>query len=154
MEIAQAIFNSLFHLWMDRRLPLSMKLRLYVACICSTLTHACEAWTLTDKVIRRINGFNSRCLHNITGESYRDTATKPVVNLLILIRRRRMRYLGHLLRMPPERLVKRSLLAYIDGGRNIPEGSLIMDCAHEPLNELIDSAMNRKEWNKRVMNLA
>ena len=154
MDIAQAIFNSLFNLWKDGRLPLTMKLRLYVACVCSTLTHACEAWTLTDNVTRRINGFNSRCLHIITGESYRDTATKPVVNLLILIRRRRMRYLGHLLRMPPERLVRRSLLAYIDGGRNIPEGSLLMDSAHEPLNELIDSAMNRKEWNKRVMNLA
>ena len=77
-----------------------------------------------------------------------------MVNLLLLILCRRMRYLGHLLRMPPERLVRRSLLAYIDGGRNIPEGSLLMDSAHEPLNELIDSAMNRKEWNKRVMNLA
>ena len=77
-----------------------------------------------------------------------------MVDLLLLICHRRMRNLGHLLRMPPERLVKRTLLTYIDGGRNIPEGSLIMDSAHEPLNELIDSAMNRKEWNKRVMNLA
>ena len=77
-----------------------------------------------------------------------------MVNLLLLIRRRRMRYLGHLLRMPPERLVRRSLLAYIDGRQNIPEGSLIMDSAYKPLSELIDSAMKRKEWNKRVMNLA
>ena len=73
MDIAQAIYKSLFHLWKDRRLPLSMKLRLYVACVCSTLTHACEAWTFTDKVLRRINGFNSRCLQNITGESYTET---------------------------------------------------------------------------------
>ena len=26
------------HLWKDRRLPLSMKLRLYLACVCSTFT--------------------------------------------------------------------------------------------------------------------
>ena len=106
------------------------------------------------RVTHRINGFNNRCLYNITSKSYRDTAKKLVVNLLLLIRRRHMPYLSHLLRMPPERLVRRSLLAYIDGGQNIPEGSLLMDSANEPLNELIDSAMNRKEWNKKVMNLA
>ena len=44
-------------------------------------------------------------------EADRDTATKPVVNLLLLFCHRRMRYLGHLLHMPPERLVRRSLLA-------------------------------------------
>ena len=32
-------------------------------------------------------------------------------------------------------------------------GSLIMDCGHKPLNEFIDSAINRKVWNNRVMNL-
>ena len=72
MDIAQATFNSLFHLWKDKRLPLSMKLRLYIASVCSTFTHACEAWTLSDTVFRKINGFNnSRCLLIITGESYR-----------------------------------------------------------------------------------
>ena len=151
MDIAQAIFNSLFHLWRDKRLPLSMKLRLYIASVCSTFTHACEAWTLSDTVLRRINGFNSRCLHNITGESYRDTATKPVVDLLLQIRRRRMRYIGHLLCMPPERLVRRPLMAYIDRGRNIPVGSLFMDCGDEPLNEIVNSAMDRKSWSERVI---
>ena len=120
MEISQAGFNGLYHLWKDMRLPLSMKLRLYIACVCSSFTHACEAWTLPDTVLRKINGFNSRCLHVITGESYRDTATSPIVDLLLQIRRRCMRYLGHLLRMPPERLVRKMLFAYIDGGRHVP----------------------------------
>ena len=154
MDIAQATFNSLFHLWNDKRLPLSMKLRLYIASVCSTFTHACEAWTLSDTVLRKVNGFNSRCLHIITGESYRETATKPAVDLILQIRRRRMRYLGHLLRMPPERLVRRTLMAYIDGGRNIPAGSLFMDCGAESIEDIINSAMNRKLWSERVMSLA
>ena len=153
MEIAQAVFNGLYHLWKDMRLPLSMKLRLYIACVCSSFTHGCEAWTLTDTVRRKINGFNSRCLHVLTGEHYRDTATKPVINLLLQIRRRRMRYLGHLLRMPPDRLVRRAFFAYIDGGRHIPDGSLFMDCINEPLETIIESASDRKTWNDRVMNL-
>ena len=153
MAIAQAAFNGLFHLWKDMRLSLSMKLRLYLACVCSTFTHACEAWNMTDSVMRRINGFNSRCLHVITGESYRDTATKPVIDLLLQIRRRRMRYLGHVLRMHEDRLVRKTLMAYIDGGRHIPDGSLLMDCQNELLDATIACAMDRKKWNARVLNM-
>ena len=108
MEIAQAAFNGLYHLWKDKRLPLSMKLRLYIASVCSTFTHGCEAWILSDTAVRKVNGFNSRFLYVITGESHRETATSPIVNLKLLIRGRRMRYLGHLLRMPLDRLVTRT----------------------------------------------
>ena len=65
MDIAQAAFASLSHLWMDHRLSRNMKLRLYNLCVCSTLTHS---WNLTKAVSRILNGFNSRCLHVITGE--------------------------------------------------------------------------------------
>ena len=54
-----------------------LRLRLYNLCVCSTLTHACEAWNLTKAASRILNGFNSRCLNVITGEGYRDTAISP-----------------------------------------------------------------------------
>ena len=41
-----------------------------------------------------------RCLHIITGQDYRVTATAPEYDLLLAIRQRRLRYLGHILRMP------------------------------------------------------
>ena len=63
MAVAQAAFGSLSHLWSDHRLSRATKLRLYRISVCSTLTHSCEAWTLTRTVVRMINGFNSRCLH-------------------------------------------------------------------------------------------
>ena len=43
-DIAQAGFASL---WTDHRLSRNLKLRLYNLCVCSTLTHSCEAWNLT-----------------------------------------------------------------------------------------------------------
>ena len=58
MVIAQDAFNSLYKLWEDRRLPLSMKLRMYFTAVCSTFTHACESWDLTEEVRKTINGFN------------------------------------------------------------------------------------------------
>ena len=81
LEIAQSAFSSLSHLWADHRLSRTTKLRLYRVCVCSSLTHCCEAWTLNRTVIRSINGFNSRCLHVMTGEHYRETATAPVYDL-------------------------------------------------------------------------
>ena len=61
LEIAQSAFSTLSHLWADHRLSRTTKLRLYRVCVCSSLTHCCEAWTLNRAVTRTINGFNSRC---------------------------------------------------------------------------------------------
>ena len=76
MDFAQSAFGSLSHMWTDHRLSRATKLKLYRLSVCSSLTHCCTAWTLTSTVVRRSNGFNSRCLHVITGENYRTTATK------------------------------------------------------------------------------
>ena len=95
MEIAQSAFGTLSHLWADHRLSRATKLRLYRLSVCSSLTHCCEALTLTRTVTCMVNGFNSRCLHVITCEEYRVTATEPAYNLVLAVRKRRLRYLGH-----------------------------------------------------------
>ena len=82
-----------------------------------------------------LNGFNSRGLHVITGEDYSATATTLVYDLVLAVRKRRMRYLGHVLRMPPDRIVRRSLVALVKGGTCYPEDSLFSDCEVESLHE-------------------
>ena len=52
MGVAQAAFGSLSHLWNDHRLSRATTLMLYRISVCSTLTHSCEAWTLTRTVVR------------------------------------------------------------------------------------------------------
>ena len=99
MAIAQTTSGSLSSIWTDHRLSRALKLMTYQLDVCSTLTHASEAWTLIEPVMRNVNGFNSRCLHDITGQNYRVTATAPEYDLLLAIRQRRLRYLGHILRM-------------------------------------------------------
>ena len=87
LEIARsAPFTSLSHLWADHRLSRTTKLRLYRVCVCSSLTHCCVPWTLNRTVIRSITGFNSRCLHVMTGEHYRETATAPAYDLVLAVR--------------------------------------------------------------------
>ena len=153
MDIAQSRFSSLHHIWKDHRLPRSMKIRLYRSSVCSTLTHACEAWDLTVDVRTMLNGFNSRCLHTITNKSHHETAVNPEYNLLLAIRRRRLRYLGHVLRMDPSILVRRTLKAYVNGGRSVPEGSLLEDCEPISFDELARLSRNRRIWRGRVNNL-
>ena len=63
MAITQTTFGSLSSIWTDHRLSRALA-------VCSTLTHASEAWTLTEPVMRSLSGFNSRCLHIITGQDY------------------------------------------------------------------------------------
>ena len=83
MDVAQAVFGSLSHLWSGHRLSRATKLRLYHISVCSTLTHSCEAWTLTRTVVHK--GFNSRSLHAITGEDYRNAATVPAYDLVLAV---------------------------------------------------------------------
>ena len=70
MAIAQTTFGSLSSIWTDHRLLRALKLRTYQLAVCSTLTHASEAWTITEPVMCSVNGSSSRCLNIITGEDY------------------------------------------------------------------------------------
>ena len=110
-------------------------------------------WSLTKAVSRILNGFNSRCLHTITGEEYRVTAISPAYNLLLSVRQRRLRYLGHLLRLPYDSVVRRTLVAMAGGGNRYPEGSLFMDCQGSELKDLETLAVNRTTWRSKVTTL-
>ena len=143
MAIAQTTFGSLSSIWTDHRLLGALKLRMYQLAVCTTLTHASEAWMLTEPVMRSVNGFNSRCLHIITRQDYRVTATAPEYDLLLAIRQRRLRYLGHILRKPESSVVRRGLVALVKGGTVYPKGSLFMDCQPMEMNQLVALAQRR-----------
>ena len=67
---------------------------------------------------------------------------------------RRMRYLSHVLRLPPDRIVRRSLIALVKGGPYYPEGSLFSDGEVDFLLELIETATNRSAWRADVITIA
>ena len=146
INIAQSTFSDLHHLWRDHRLPTSMKIRLYQSAVCSSMTHGCEAWDLNDNVCKTINGFNSRCLSVITKSDIHEMASSPLFDLNLTIRKRRLRYLGHILRMEPDRLVRRTLMALTKGGTNFPEGSLFMNVQNKSIEELECLTKNKRRW--------
>ena len=138
MAIAGERSHGLDYLWHDNRLPRSLKLRLYAASVCSTLTHGSEAWMLMPRALATLNGFNSRQLHRITGRSYREEATNLSYDPLTAVRTRRHHWLGHILQMSADRLVRRAVLALTQrAGPPYQPGSILMDTPL-PLNELLE----------------
>ena len=85
-----------------------------------------------------------------TGEEYRDTAVSPAFNLLLSVRQRGLRYLGHLLRLPHDRVVRITLMAMTGGGNRYPAGSLFMECQGSELKYLETLEVNRTAWRNKV----
>ena len=149
MCVAQSRFSELSNIWKDARLPQPMKIRLYRLSVCSTFTHGCEAWTLTPPILRNLNGFNSRCLHRITGRSYREEALSPTFDLTAAVRSRRMRWLGHILRMPEDRLLHQTVRELAADGPPYQAGCLLMDC-RASFEDLVEQAADRATWRSRI----
>ena len=64
------------------------------------------------------------------GEHYREMATAPAYDLVLAVLRRRLHYLGHVLRMPADRMVRCALMALVIDASHYPTlwQSLFSDC--------------------------
>ena len=82
--------------------------------------------------------------HRITGRSYQEEATTPSYDLMTAVRTRMHHWLGHILRMPADRLVRRAVLALRQrDGPPYQPGSILMDTPL-PLTELLQRAADRR----------
>ena len=64
----------------------------------------------------------------MTGDHHRETATAPPYDLVLAVRRRRLRYIGHVLRMPVDRKVRCTLMELVSDSMQCPTNSLFSDC--------------------------
>ena len=93
--------------WNDRSISLSSKIRLMHSLITSISVYACESWTLTAELQRRIQATEKRCYLKILCISYKDHVTnkevcakiqqaiRPHKDLLTLIKRCKLQWYGH-----------------------------------------------------------
>ena len=90
----------------------------------------------------------------MTGRSYREEgAVDPSVDLVALVRARRLRWLGHVLRAEESYLMKKVVVGYVkdnaEGG--YPAGSILMDSPHHrTAEELLALAQDWEAWNLHV----
>ena len=157
VAMAKARAGALRHIWASTTLTLTLKLRLYTAACCSIMTYGAEAWHLDEQTCRILRGANAFMLSHITGKTKRQEAKEAECTFAILpwIRARRLRWVGHILRMsdPDEhnrpRMVKRALKHIYD---NNAEGDILSDIpksakSWETLQKL---AADRDWWRAQV----
>ena len=99
--------------WENSMLTSKTKIQVYQACVLSTLLYGSESWTLYARQERRLNTFHQRCLRRILGVSWQDHVSNMEIlqrsgtlSMFALLTKRRLRWLGHVARMPDGRLPK------------------------------------------------
>ena len=151
-RIAMAVtrFGKLRHLWTDNDLHINLRMRLYKLCVCSVMTYGSEAWHLKATVTSALNGANARMVSIITGKSPREEATTATrtFDLVSWIRARRLQWLGHILRLGPDRFIKCAVFVTYKGRT---EGDLLMDAPKTAsFRELCEFAFAKDQWRARV----
>src|SRR6266536_6191570 len=111
---ASVAFGRLRHrLWDDRNIKLHTKINVYRAVVISTLLYGSETWTLYRRHVKTLEHFHMRCLRPIAGIKWQrkipNTEVLECCNISgieAFLYRTNLRWKGHLLRMPDNRLPK------------------------------------------------
>ena len=101
-----AALTGLKPVWNDGSTSLSSKIRLMCSLVTSIFLYACESWTLTAELQRRIQAIKMRCYRKILHISYKDHVTYeevrakiqqaigPHENFLTIVKRRKLQWYG------------------------------------------------------------
>ena len=137
--------GQLSHIFNSNSIGPRLKLRLYIVAVCSLLTYGCESWALTEKVMRKINGANSRMLARVTGNNVRQEARACTTSYDIIkhIRAMRLKWLQQILCGDPNRMVFKAV--EMQSHLNT-EGSILMDAPyHTNMQELVSLAKDKRQ---------
>ena len=83
MAQTAAALTRLKPVWNDRSISFSSKIRLMRSLVISIFLHACESWSLTAELQRRIQAMEMRCYRKILHISYKDHVTNEEVRAKI-----------------------------------------------------------------------
>ena len=111
-RIAQttAALARLKTIWSDKHISLSSKIRLMRSLVISVLLYACETWTLTADILKKLQATEMRCFRKLLGISYRDHITNDAVrdrisqaigpydDILTTVKKRKLKWFGYVSR--------------------------------------------------------
>ena len=113
---ARGAFSRLRNIWKSKQFKLKTKLRIYNSNVKSVLLYGSECWRVVKEEMNKLNAFHNGCLRKICNIywpnkiSNEDLYIKTGCNNIIPeIKRRRWRWLGHVMRMSSDRIPKIAL---------------------------------------------
>ena len=80
MGTARTTFNQLYPIFVSKNLSTRLKVKIYGVSVCTIAHHGHESWCLTKKIIKKIKGWNSRCLVTMTGRTHEEEASPVLQN--------------------------------------------------------------------------
>ena len=105
-----AALTRLKPVWFDKSISLGSEIRLMRSLVTSIFLYACESWSLTAELQRRIQAMKMRCYRKILRISYKDHVTNeevrakirqaigPREDLLTFVKRCKLQWYGHVSR--------------------------------------------------------
>ena len=99
--------RSIDYIWISTQYSTHTKLKIYKSCVLATLLYGSECWRMTKTDANKLSSFHTTCLRILrifwpNKVSNRDLLQKcSTENMPTLIKRRRWRWIGHVLRMEP-----------------------------------------------------
>ena len=144
---ASQAFGMLKSTWKSGRISLKTKLRLFESNVVSTLLYGSESWKMTKTIERKLEVFQRRCLRRIlmvfwpntisNEDLYARTSSSPITPQ---IRRRRWRWIGHVLRLPTDAIARVAL-------RWTPQGSRSVGRPGETWRRTVEAEMKQQGWS-------
>ena len=170
IQKASGAFNQLNNIWNNRNIRTPTKIRIYKAAVLTILLYGAEVWSTTQKQMKMFSVFHQRCLrrilrikwyHKVKNEDVLSRASMH--NIDVFISALRLRWYGHVVRMPEHRLPKYLLDWKPKHGkrsRGRPRKTW-MDCVREDAahftgipgiadNDMAQHAQNRQLWRDMI----
>ena len=152
--------------FLNKHLRLTTKVKVYEAVCISTLLYGSEAWTTYKRHLVQLERFHISCLQKILGLTWRDRIPHTQIlertkctSIEAMVTKRQLRWLGHVIRMPDNRLPKQILYGQLKDGQRRQGGPkkrfkdqakvTLKKCRIQPSN-LETLAADRTAWRTSI----
>lgn len=168
---ASAAFGALSSMLCSRRTEYTRRGQIYKTLVLPILAYGSEYWAYTQALAHKIQSFHNKCVrrmcrvtlkhthkHRITASSLEERL--GLRDIQTMLDDHRLRWIGHVARMPQQRLPRRMLTAWVAKKR--PVGRPRQATAHCYLDTLrradagtkwVAHAQHRDEWRERCSNV-
>ena len=165
--MGNAVLTGLKSIWQSHTLSIDSKIRLCKTLAWSVTTYGCESWTIRKEETKKIQAFEMRMLRKVLRIPWTAHRTNESIlqetgytrTLLGSIKKRKLTYLGHIMRKQGDNLEKTVIQGVVPGkrGRGRPRRTW-MDDATEwtgmELEQMIKATKDRNKWRRIVYNAA
>jgi len=112
---ASSVFGRLQGVWRNKHISLKVRVRLYESLVTSTMLYSAELWPLTIPQKKRLDAAHHKFQRRLLGITWKDKVRNEDIRnqteqqrMDLVIKERRLRWLGHVLRMEDDRIPKQA----------------------------------------------